>query len=325
MTCFSFTTNFKKLMTVDENEDKSLWSLNGIRVLAIALVTIGHSYSSSLMTPAHNLLFFMDIFKAPFIAIIVNGTFAVDTFFFLSGFLTFYLLTLKLYPNQGKGNYLLLYLHRYLRLLPILFSVMIFGMFIYPLIGNGANWVTTTNYIIKNCSKYWWTNFLYIDNFFPWTDTDACMGWVWYLANDMQFFLISPFLILVYCKSRKIGYSLISFLIFTTCAITFTLSMVYKIPATIQIGGEGNGQNLVYSRPWCWFSTYGLGGILGLIYFEHKTISKHKIVSFASVLLDTLKDSALMSWSFAVIGTGILCLVVFITPSRLFTGEISWS
>ena len=63
------------------------------------------------MSAAHNLLFFMDLFKGTFIAIILNGTFSVDTFFFLSGLLTFYLLTLKLHPTQGKGNYFLLYLH----------------------------------------------------------------------------------------------------------------------------------------------------------------------------------------------------------------------
>lgn len=96
---FSFTSNFKRLVKVGDSEDKSLWSLNGLRVFAISLVVIGHSYINSTMSVAHNILFFMDLFKAPFIGVVLNAVFAVDTFFFLSGLLTFYLLTLKLHPK----------------------------------------------------------------------------------------------------------------------------------------------------------------------------------------------------------------------------------
>jgi len=41
--------------------------------------------------------------------------------------------------------------------------------------------------------------------------------------------------------------------------------------------------------------------------------------------MDTLKDSSLMSWIVMLLGIGIMCLTVFITPPKLFTGEIKWS
>ena len=31
------------------------------------------------------------------------------------------------------------------------------------------------------CAKYWWYNFLYINNFYPWKLRDKCMNWSWYL------------------------------------------------------------------------------------------------------------------------------------------------
>lgn len=268
--CFSFTNNFKKLVsTTDEN---TLRSLNGIWVLAMTLVVIGHSYSSCLISAAHNLLFFMDLFWAPLIAIIVNGTFAVDTFFFLSGLLTFYVLTQKLFPTNGRGFYLMFYVHRYLWLFPILFFMTIFGIFIYPYIGSGANWTTVKSYFSKNCSWYWWSNFLFINNIVPWSENDECMAWVWYLANDMQFFLVSPFIIFAYCKSWKLGYSILTTAIIATCVIPFVLSMVYKIPATISLDqseGAKQQEKLIYTKPWSRFSTYGIGGIFGLMLFEH--------------------------------------------------------
>jgi peptidoglycan/LPS O-acetylase OafA/YrhL len=51
---------------------------------------------------------------------IPGAYFSVDVFFFLSGFLGVYLMTEKLYPKKGKASYPLIYLHRYLRLIPAL-------------------------------------------------------------------------------------------------------------------------------------------------------------------------------------------------------------
>ena len=79
------------------------------------MVVLGHHYSNSMyLVPVFNTTAIVDIIKSPLFPIIGTATFAVDSFFFLSGFLTFYLLTTKLYPSNGKGNYIMLYVHRYL-------------------------------------------------------------------------------------------------------------------------------------------------------------------------------------------------------------------
>ena len=46
---------------------------------------------------------------------IVNATFAVDTFFFLSGLLVFYTGYQQMLISGGKFNVVKFYLHRYLR------------------------------------------------------------------------------------------------------------------------------------------------------------------------------------------------------------------
>ena len=48
----------------------------------------------------------------------------------------------------------------------------------------------------SKCVSYWWRNVLNINNLFP--EKEMCAAWSWYLANDFQFFCLSPvFLILL--------------------------------------------------------------------------------------------------------------------------------
>jgi len=99
------------------------------------MVSLGHEFSNSVyLVPIINPTGLLDIIRGPFFSAIGTATFAVDSFFFLSGFLTFYLLTEKLYPTNGKGNYLMFYVHRYLRLIFPLGLIIIFTMFIFPYI-----------------------------------------------------------------------------------------------------------------------------------------------------------------------------------------------
>ena len=215
----------------------------------MSLVLIGHSYSMITTSVASNLLYITNLLYAPWIAIIVNATFSVDSFFFLSGLLSFYLLSLKMHPRQGKTNFLLIYLHRYIRLLPIMVFTILFFTYILPEIGQGPAWGFM--YAQKEvCKQHWWLNLLYINNM--WAESNTCIGWVWYLANDMQFFLISPLIVLLYCKNRKMGFILLWLLVFISCLLTFILGFVYKLSGAIQMGVEQGDQfNIVYSKPWC--------------------------------------------------------------------------
>ena len=169
--------------------------------------------------------------------------------------------------------------------------------------------------MVEKCKLYWWTNLLYINNLYPGDESKYCISWVWYLANDMQFFIVSPFLIHLYCKHWKLGYIVLSILILTSCIITFSLAMKYKLVATV-LGGS---QDMIYIKPWCWFGAYGIGGLLGYFYFEYKNRSKFGFGNIMTVLFDTLKDNSILSWMTMLIGTGLLCFIVFITtPSYLW-------
>ncbi|GBN43894.1 hypothetical protein AVEN_269142-1, partial [Araneus ventricosus] len=67
--------------------------------------------------------------------------------------------------------------------------VLAFYATISPFLGSGPLWPDYD--VIPSCKDNWWWNMLYINNFQA-LFFDQCMEWSWYLANDMQFYVISP-------------------------------------------------------------------------------------------------------------------------------------
>ena len=97
---FNPINNVKKLFTVSKRGDQSLAVLNGVRVLSIGWVVIGHSFNFTLLTPTVNFINITLLYKGFLFGLIPAAMYAVDTFFFLSGLLTCYLLAIKMYPKK---------------------------------------------------------------------------------------------------------------------------------------------------------------------------------------------------------------------------------
>lgn len=85
------------------------------------------------------------------------------------------------------------------RLLPPFMIIIMIYNGIMPYYGNGPLWMSR-DFPIKyeECTKYWYTYLTFTNNFLPNGRGTSCMGYLWYIPNDYQFFAISPvFLILL--------------------------------------------------------------------------------------------------------------------------------
>ncbi|GBN74411.1 Nose resistant to fluoxetine protein 6, partial [Araneus ventricosus] len=155
----------------------------------------------------------------------LNGVFAVDIFFVISGFLNAKAFFHKYSKCNGKISWFHFYMKRFVRLTPVYMIVLGFNTTLFAYTGTGMLWPTyVTNPV---CQKDWWWHLLYINNFEE--STQECLGWCWSLAADMQFYIISPLFMVPLIRWPRLGYALILACIFGSCIASFLLTYQYNL------------------------------------------------------------------------------------------------
>ncbi|XP_022251569.1 nose resistant to fluoxetine protein 6-like [Limulus polyphemus] len=143
---FSLYTNSKKLFST-KTSARTIGALHGIRLISILWIIWGHLYfyiNYQGFTDSFGATAFVSSFLAQ---PLMNGTVAVDTFFFL-------------------------------RLAPPLAFVICLTMLI-PLLGSGPLWHESIDHVVEGCRKKWWTNLLFINNFLTTKDVlQQAIGWM---------------------------------------------------------------------------------------------------------------------------------------------------
>ncbi|XP_025190639.1 nose resistant to fluoxetine protein 6-like isoform X2 [Melanaphis sacchari] len=268
---FSLISNLERLMKPSETEEFSI--INGFKVCAILQVIIGHRWFIELGNPQsnpnfthwmiHN--FWLGYFKC---------TIFLETFFVISGFLTFRIITKQL-TEKKHLNFIPIMIYRWLRIFPVYGTLIVTYIFVLPYLNSGPIWRMIVYRESERCQTNWWTNVLFINNYVH-TD-ELCIIPSWYLACDMHFFIIGTLLTYAIWKWRKQG-----LIILGAC---LTLSTV--IPAYIIINEKHRGtaditpQNLkdlskerfyteVYIKSHMRSMTYFIGILAGYLYMRLK-------------------------------------------------------
>ncbi|WAR04826.1 LOW QUALITY PROTEIN: NRF6-like protein [Mya arenaria] len=213
-------------------ERGSLGALNGIRFLSMAWVILGHTFSFPIGLSANILKFAFDQESYVSFCAIMYATVSVDSFFTLSGVLVAYLTLreLKKVGGANRLNWLMFYFHRFWRLTPPYMLVLMFGTVLSPYLINGPLRLTHDLPSMGECRHTWWTNLLYINNY---VELDhMCMGWSWYLANDMQFYIISPLILLPLFYNVVAG--AISCLVFLSASLAARWVIAYQHEYPVQ-------------------------------------------------------------------------------------------
>ncbi|OON20822.1 hypothetical protein X801_03288, partial [Opisthorchis viverrini] len=121
--------------------------------------------------------------------VMLAAPFAVDTFYLMSGLLTFYLAASRFEAVQEGCLPCIKFwfvhaVHRFLRLTPPYLLVVFIYAGLFPHLYDGPLFpqrieLTDVNY----CRQHWWIT--YFSNFFY--TKEQCLPWTWYLANEFQF------------------------------------------------------------------------------------------------------------------------------------------
>ncbi|PIK57139.1 putative nose resistant to fluoxetine protein 6, partial [Apostichopus japonicus] len=130
------------------------------------------------------------------------------------------------------------------------------------------------------CQQYWWANLLYINNLVPYPgNVSQCMGWTWYLANDMQFFIFTPIFIILFYKKHWRRYGVIALVSVTVASIIITSSVsvywgftarYYDVKYNNRSEAFPRDADRIYAKPWCRVQAYTVGIFVGFIIFKYR-------------------------------------------------------
>lgn len=253
--------------------------LDGLRVLSTGYVELGHqfliaAFSSKNVVPAVS-----DYLRSFEVTAILGAFSSVDTFFWMSGLLAA-LALLRRADARGDGEQrapvgvrralaqaATALLHRLARLTPVYAYVLFAYTHVLPLVGSGPLWAQAQR-SGEVCTRTWWTNLLYVNNVLGedgQNGTAGCMGWSWYLANDMQFFAAAAFALPFYPAAPRLVVGFFVGALALSVGASAALSHAYA--ADITTLDVANGKYL-YAEPHTRCGTYAVGVLFGIFLHE---------------------------------------------------------
>lgn len=188
---------------------------------------------------------------------VYSAGFAVDTFFFLSGFLSALVLYRKLEKGQ-RVSFPMAVFGRFLRLIPVYAFIIMAFVWVVGHLGQGPLWYLMED-TYKNCSELWYTNLLFINNFYPAVYDNQCMAWTWYLANDMQFFIIGFFIVQAFKCKKALGVSALVIICIASWVANAVITDTYDLKALDVGSSYGDFQNKIYDKPYARIVPYMFG------------------------------------------------------------------
>ncbi|XP_032296332.1 nose resistant to fluoxetine protein 6 [Drosophila virilis] len=222
---FSARANSRALFRIVDSKTNPnvIDCLHGIRCLSLIWVIYGHDYIIQGLSPNINLVDVIPWYRSPFSMFIIHGLFSVDTFFFLSGLLVVMVALRSMERTKGKLNVPLMYLHRYLRLTPVVAFAILCYMRILPLLGAGPLYKGLVSQLSAPCEDNWFWTLLYVQNY---ATNTVCLPHSWYLGVDMQLYIISPLLLIALYKWGKKAIAGIVVLMLLLAACLFSMMVV---------------------------------------------------------------------------------------------------
>ncbi|XP_026847251.1 nose resistant to fluoxetine protein 6 [Drosophila persimilis] len=238
---------------VDSKSNPNVIScLDGIRCMSLFWVVLGHGVGYSVGDPNINKLRTVLWLEEPFSSFILYAYFSVDSFFFIGGLLVSMVVLRSMEKSKGKLNVPMMYLHRFIRITPILAVAILVYVNLITVVADGP--LGYIEYRDKEaCEKGWFWTLLFVQNY---ATSNACLDHTWYLAVDMQLYIISPLLLIALYKWGKKAAAgiVVLLLLVTTCLfVTMMVNNESMLTKNGSKGGDGvdvYGSTHTHAGPW---------------------------------------------------------------------------
>ncbi|KAH8268344.1 hypothetical protein KR026_005458, partial [Drosophila bipectinata] len=223
VTTFSAKANSRALFRVVESKlnHNVIDCLHGIRCMSLFWVIYSHEYLNVPNSANLNLMQLLPWAETPYASFVLHGFYSVDSFFVLGGMLVS-LITLRFMDrSKGRLNVPLMYVHRIIRIWPLMAIAILIYMKLMPVVSGGP--LFSGGYSgLSQCESDWYGSLLFVQNYF----VNKCVGHTWYLAVDMQLFVISPiFLIALYKWGKKAAAGIVILVILLSACLLATIML----------------------------------------------------------------------------------------------------
>ncbi|CAL1284196.1 unnamed protein product [Larinioides sclopetarius] len=288
--CFCIKSNARGIFSTVSTEEQ-ISSLHGIRAIIVVWDLVGHTsmfYTAAVRTRAE----FQSTMEFGGTQIHKNAIFVVDAFLVLSGFLNGYLFSQRYEKKKGKISWFSFYVHRLVRIIPMYFIVLGFYSTLFSYLGSGPVWPTyDTNPV---CRENWMWHVLFINNFN--SNMKQCLTTTWYLACEIQLYIISPVFLVLLIRRPKIGYFITALGISVSSFMNFIITKQYKLIDGLTRLAEYYSTDakefhrqfwkyfdILYVKPYSRLGTFLIGMALGCYLFQKKdtTIKRNSMVQLS--------------------------------------------
>ncbi|CAH2093334.1 unnamed protein product [Euphydryas editha] len=279
---WSLIQNWKRLTATYDKEDpryEPLTPVHGLKALTLILVILAHSVIAHHMTYIHNPQFLEEKNVHPLSTILHNGTSVVQTFIILSSFLLAYnvLLTLETDPKTkvNFGLWCRLVVHRITRILPLNMFVVGLCATWWRFASAGPLWAPLVEAEAARCRRKWWTHALFINNLVE--PDDRCLVQSWFLAVDMQLYVLMSLLLVILARCPHAVKILIGLFV-TTIVANFFIAYYFELKSILFIAYPEYIREQYFGVPsfkWQYAAAWGSApaAVLGLLLaFLHRSV-----------------------------------------------------
>ncbi|XP_054165771.1 nose resistant to fluoxetine protein 6-like [Oppia nitens] len=271
LVAFSLYTNTRQLLTVGKQPINTITCFNGLRVICLLIIIFSHiiDTSHSFVMNVNEVFRLQSSFMMQFVT---NVELWVDIFLLLSGFLCAYSVindTKQTTISKYVGNIFRKIIHRYIRLTPSLLAMIGFSKLL-EVMASGPLWF---QYLYQSQSTSWWTNLIYLNNIIQSGQTDiySCISHTWYLAVDMQMFIVSNIFIILLAfndiRKQYLGIAInIGLILVAWTAIAIKIIFYGYPPTDFKYMNTAPIFNEIFFSTYCRLPPYCVGILMAYIY-----------------------------------------------------------
>ncbi|XP_068620415.1 nose resistant to fluoxetine protein 6-like [Battus philenor] len=281
---FSLKRNWAKLIAPSgdgpDSRYERLRSFQGLRALTMICIIFSHSAVVMAITYTRNPLYIEKALQDISKHVLFNGSLVTHTFFVMSSFLLAY--NFEINAEKTKVTWWQFpraVILRFLRITPTYALVLATVSTVIRHIGNGPLWDLIVVKQSHDCRNNWWAHILYVQNYVYYDG--FCMQESWYLAADMQLFIVGVLtcVLLRDSRSKKIGLTILFLIsLIITSASTYFLHLdpiVIQSPETLRtMYTENRTFRHMYIAGHTNLSTYVLGLAGGFLAYHWQTEAK---------------------------------------------------